>query len=760
MKKVVVITSYPPRPCGIATYSQDLIKTMQRVSSSFEFIICALENGKSKYRYGKEVKYILDTTRPDTYHLLAEEFNTDDSITTIYVQHEFGLFGGDLGSDLLLFLYTLNKPIVVTFHSVLPNPVAYMRTVVKAITLAAEQIIVMTNSSKQILMNDYQVDENQINIIPHGIHEINHLDRAELKKKYRLSGKIVFSTFGLINEGKSIETALDAMPAIIDKYPNCVFLVLGQTHPEIVKREGERYRDSLVNKVNELGIRDHVVFVNKYLSLDELLEYLQLTDIYLFTSKDPLQAVSGTFAYALSAGCPIVSTPIPHAKEVLTEDVGKFFDFKNSEQLAAAVVQLLHDPQRLEQMRLNALQKMYPAIWSNTALSHLLVFKKAISIAEEIEFNLPQPDSKHLKAMTTQHGIVQFAKLTVPDMDSGYTLDDNARALIASCLLYNQDRGSEVLRLIPVYLNFIHSCQQATGRFINYIDRHGEPHIINRYTNLEDANGRAIWALGHFINYKPKLLAHLEDHAMAMIERTLPWVDQLQSPRAIAFTIKGFRLYNKAVKRDKVTAIIKKLADKLLYCFDQASNNQWQWFEPYLTYGNAVIPEGMLLAWLETGITQYRNTAKATFDFLLSQTFVDDKIRVVSNRGWRHKDQEHEVYGEQPIDVAYTILALHSFKKVFPLEHDYSHRIYTALTWFYGRNHLNRYVYSIASGGCHDGLEKSNVNLNQGAESTTCYLMARCVAEEHLPDIQSQIDQLISYNAKRNLPRLISRRPD
>ena len=329
LAEILVITSYPPRECGIATYSQDLIKAVNnKFSKSLSVRVCALKTGNQDYDYPDEVKYILDTSLVSSYLNLAQTINDDDHIQLVLVQHEFGLYK-EQESAFLQFLYELSKPIVLVFHTVLPKPDTRLKTEVKNIVAACKSVIVMTNTSANILINEYGVYQQKITVIPHGTHLVQHLSEKFLKEKYKLSGRKVLTTFGLLSSGKSLETTIEALPSIVKQCPEVLFLIIGKTHPEVVKNDGEVYRNGLIQRVKDLNLQNHVKFVNKYLELPELLEYLQLTDIYLFTSNDPNQAVSGTFVYAMSCGCPIISTPIPHAMELLSKDTVIIFDFND-----------------------------------------------------------------------------------------------------------------------------------------------------------------------------------------------------------------------------------------------------------------------------------------------------------------------------------------------------------------------------------------------------------------------------------------------
>src|SRR5450759_4819369 len=374
--EILIITSYPPRVCGIATYSQDLIKALNnKFSNSFSIKVCALESGDADFQYPEEVKYTLKTSLAERYKRLALQINKDHRIRIVLIQHEFGFFKKQEQAFLQL-LNLLTKPVIIVFHTVLPYPDLQLKSNINSIAAACEAIIVMTHNSAGILTIDYGLRKEKISVIAHGTHLVPHLSKEFLKIKYGLEGRKVLTTFGLLSSGKSIETTLKALPAIVKIRPDVIFLVIGKTHPEVVKEEGEKYRKSLEARVKLYKLNHHVKFINSFLALPELLEYLQLTDIYLFTTNDPNQAVSGTFAYAMSCGCPIISTPIPHAKEVLTEDTGIIFDFRNSQQLADGVIRLLNDTQLRGNIRINTLQKIVPTSWENSAVEHTMLFEK------------------------------------------------------------------------------------------------------------------------------------------------------------------------------------------------------------------------------------------------------------------------------------------------------------------------------------------------------------------------------------------------
>ncbi len=751
LPEILFITSYPPRECGIATYSQDLLKSLEnKFSNSFSLKVCALESGNTHFQYPKEVKYTLDTTDAAQYVALAATVNSDKNIKFVLVQHEFGFFENGGASAFLQFLYVITKPIVLVFHTVLPNPDEILKAKVRRIAAVCAAVVVMTKNAAQILNTYYGVDTEKTSVIPHGTHLVPHLNKNTLKEKYGLSGRKVLATFGLLSAGKSIETTLHALPEIIKQHPDVKFLVIGKTHPTVVKSQGEAYRNALEAQVKALQLTEHVHFINQYLPLEDLLEYLQLTDIYLFTSKDPNQAVSGTFSYAMSCGCPIISTPIPHAREVLQEDAGIIIDFQNSDQMATAVNRLLGDDDLRTAFSASALQYIVPSAWENSAIAHAQLLQKIDAQIQDapqdhfmfsnrkkqpqtitLQYQLPEISLEHVKKMTTQVGMIQFSIINQPDLASGYTLDDNARAMIALCMHYALTQEESDLADIKTYLDFIGFCQQPAGNFLNYVDENQQFTPQNDETNLADSNGRAIWALGFLISKRAVLPSNLIEQAKSIIDAALNQIPGMHATRAMAFTIKGLHFCKEENKPSQHADLIKLLANRLVQMYRHESEPGWHWFESYLTYANSLLPEALLCAYQETGDLVYKNTAKTAFDFLLSRIFNEKGISVISNKSWLHKGYRAlpvSPGGEQPIDVAYTIFALDRFYAVFE-DPSYQEKLTIAFNWFLGVNHLNQIIYNPCTGGCYDGVEDLHINLNQGAESTLSYLMARLTLE-------------------------------
>ena len=727
---VVLISSYPPRECGIATFSKDLTNSLrEQISDSFEVEICALEKEKTTREYPSEVRFILNTSNKNAYKDLAIEINDSPGIKAVLIQHEFGLFGGEYGDYLLHFIAYLKKPLLVTFHTVLPHPDAKRLEVVSKIAAASARIIVMTKHSSSILINDYSISPEKISLIPHGTHPIIYQDKNELKQKYGFENRKIVSTFGLISSNKNIENALESLPEVVEIHPDVLYLIIGKTHPEVLKNEGEVYREMLKEKVEILHLQNHVFFINEFLETSELLELLQLSDTYVFTSKDRNQAVSGTFAYAMSSGCPVIATAIPHAKELLSESAGILIDFENPLQLTNALLQLLGNEKLRAQIGMNAIHSSKAFEWKNVSLQYALLLEKYIS-KKSLKYNLPAISLEHLERMTHTFGVVQFCKINTPDYSSGYTLDDNARALIAICMNQERKRNNDNIILIAKYLHFIDSCQKENGQFFNYMDSDGLEQEKNDWENLQDSNGRAILAISTVVFYRMILPENISFQAELILKRAIPTIKKMDSPRAIAFCIKGLYLYSIHSNSAAISDLIFQLGSNLSKKYYKEKEEGWDWFEDSLTYGNSILPEALLYADLSSKNSHFRAIAKKTFDFLLDHLFMDGTIRVITNNGWLLKGEIRNMDGgEQPIDVAYTIQTLQLFHLVFREEH-YREKMETAFSWFLGNNHLKQMLYNPKTTGCHDGLEKYNINLNQGAESTICYLIARLCMEK------------------------------
>lgn len=730
--KMLLVSSYPPRECGIATFSNDIVNAVKIVfGDTLPVEVCALQNSEQHFEYNNEVSFILPVDSLEHYRMVAEKINERNDIGLVCIQHEFGLFRGEYGDHILSFILALNKPIVTVFHTVLPNPDEKRKKIVHAIADLSDRIIVLTKNSQTILTTNYSVEKTKTIVIPHGNHNVLWEQKNILKDTYGFSDKIVMATFGLISQNKGIETVLQALPEIVKKNPEVVFLVIGKTHPEIIRQDGEMYRNSLINIVQELHLENNVIFINEYLQLSQLLEYLTLSDIYLFSSKDPNQAVSGTFAYAMSCGCTVVSTPIPHAVEELVNGNGILLNsFESSEEFKNAIAYLIENKEERIAMGKNAFSLSHATNWENIAIQYRLFFDQLTNREEDLRFNFPPIKLDHIKKLTTDFGILQFSKFSQPDPESGYTLDDNARALI-NMVLYNKAfPDKNTLKLANTYLNFIEGIQQNNGWFDNYKDFDHQLTKQNKEVNLEDANGRALWSLGTVISHRDTLPLEMICQAVKCWDKAIKRIDDIKSPRAIAYALKGLYLYHSIYKDEEIKTYIEKLADELLRHYNINSAENWCWYEDYMTYANNVLPEAMMYSYLVTKNPKYKKIAAITFDFLLSHYFMKGQLKVISNRGWFKKENERIFYGEQPIEVATTIIALDLFYEV-TRNKKYKDQLKLAFIWFLGNNHLKQIMYNPENGASYDGLEDKHININQGAESTLCYFKARLIMEKY-----------------------------
>lgn len=687
--RVLFISTYPSRECGLATFSKDLIESIRdKFHQSCEIDVCAIDHSEALTAYTFPVKYILHADKKQQYSAFAQQLNNEKNYDCIFLQHEFGLFRGDYGSFILDFLKDIKIPVITTFHTVLPNPTLERKNVVQGLIYYSSGIVCMTKDSAKILVNSYGCPETKITIIPHGTHLLSLKSADKLKHKFGFPGRKTVSTFGLLSSGKSIETGLYSIAKTKESHPEILYLIIGKTHPEIIKHEGEKYREKLEALIEELNIRDHVIFVNEFVERKKLQEYLQATDIYLFTSNDPFQAVSGTFSYAMACGCPIISTRIPQAEDMLGS-AGILVDFNAPEQMSIAMDSLLKDDERLKEMKRNALQQIRPSAWQNVAIQHMELIKNhSEKELHAIQFSIPDYNLSHFFNTTNEIGIVQFSQAETPQLSSGYTVDDNARALIALVEYYELTKDRRVLTLIATHFDFLVDMQQCNGAFLNYRNHAGKLTDQNYQEDLDDANGRAIWAFGFLFSKNVLFQGIYLEKIKQVISDVEGKIRRMKSPRAISFSIKGLVHYNTVLKSPEMDQLIIALADRLISLFEQNQKEDHPWFEAKITYANSVIPEALLHAYRISGIKHFKTVAIKSFDYLCSILFQPEHFRVISNQTWYEPGKTSATEGEQPIDVAYTIIALSEFYICFG-NYDYLTRMTRAFEWYLGRNQLN-----------------------------------------------------------------------
>jgi len=733
---ILYVSTFPPRECGIATFSKDLATAMDKeFNPAVKSKILAInDNGTSIYNYSHKVKWQIYESNIENYLESANKINRAEEIKLVNIQHEYGIFGGNYGDYLLPFVELLQKPVVITMHTVLPNPSRQMKDITIALAKRASKLVVMTKTSARLLERIYKVDKNKIKIIPHGVHHVPFPSKTRTKNKLNLNGRTVMLTFGMINPDKGIEYAIKALPEITAKYPDFLYLVIGATHPVLRRHEGEKYRSMLRKLVSKLGLKDHVKFYDKYLELGELITYLKATDIYISPTLNPQQAVSGTISYALSCACPVISTKNQYAKDVINNERGRLVGFRNSIEIRDAIEEMLTDIEMRKEMKKNAYFYSRHMTWQNVALSYFQIFNELAKIVPREQGKIPSVNLKHIKTLTDDFGIIQFATHTKPDIHSGYCLDDCARALVAVSEYYKDNSRKDILGLIEIYLNFIKFAQKSGGKFYNLITYQK---TFNDQLESEDSFGRAIWALGHVID-NHKIPLHLRKSAKIIFNKSLKQIDVLKSLRAMSFCLIGLSLVidNELLKkrRQEILNIIKKLANKLIKNYQNTikeKNDDWHWFENFLTYSNYKIPEGLIRAYQATGNKEYKIVAVESLQFLIKTTFNKDRFVPIGQDGWYFRGKKRAMFDQQPEDAATAVDCLTTFYQITK-SLEYKQRAQVAFNWFLGKNHLNQMVYDEATGGCYDGLGKHSINFNQGAESTISYLMARTTIQNIL----------------------------
>jgi len=722
--KVCFLSNFPPKECGIATFTRDLVTALdKRFNPRLKSRVVALNEMASFYNYDSRVVMQLNKEDIADYISIAKKINSSKKIKLICIQHEFGLFGGAYGNYLIPFLETLEKPVVITFHSILPEPDEMRKRVVKFIASKCAAIIVMANSAIDILHRDYGIEKKKIYVVPHGIPDVSFKPAEHYKKKLKLNGKIILSTFGLLSKGKGIEHMIKALPGLIKKYPNLLYLVIGETHPIVRKREGEEYRNNLIKLVGELGLKENVKFYNKYLSLQEVIQYLLASDIYICTNLDKNQIVSGTLSYALGCGKAVVSTPSVYAREILANNRGILVNFEDPRSYAEAINKILSDKELRENLERNAYTFGRQMTWQNVANLYLNIFNKVVKLREEITEKYPKISLHHLKTLTDKFGCIQFSEMSVPDKGSGYTVDDNSRALIVASLHNKLFNSEESLGLAKTYLNFLEKSQDENGIFKNTFKKIDEGEEM--YS--EDAFGRAIWALGYALNKSDD--EEITEKVKKLFDSSFDKIDKLNSPRAKAYAINGLYYFYKKTQDEKIVLKVKELADFLVGWYKKESSENWQWFEKYLTYANSQLPEALFLAYEITKNKEYLEIAEKTFEFLSKLMFIDNELSPIGQNGWYNRNGKRAFFDQQPIDAAsivQTCLVVYSITG----NKKYYDKAVLAFNWFLGKNHLKQMLYNETTGGCYDGLGKESINLNQGAESTVSYLMARLMLEE------------------------------
>ena len=734
INRIAFIGNYLPRLCGIATFTTDLCEAVATQYTGATCIALPVNDNETGYAYPTRVRFELTEKDIESYRRAADFLNINN-VDIVCLQFEYGIFGGRAGSHILALLRELRMPIVTTLHTILREPDADQRRVLEKVATLSDRLVVMSARGVEFLQEVYGVSADKIDLIPHGIPDVPFEDPSFHKDLFGVEGKIVLLSFGLLSPGKGIETVIAALPAIVQRYPNVVYIILGATHPHVVRNEGESYRLSLQWMAQEKGVEGHVIFYNRFVSLEELVQFISAADIYITPYHNAAQITSGTLAYTLGAGKAVISTPYWYAEEMLAEERGALVPFKNPAALADQVIDLLENESKRHAMRKRAYLFGRSMIWSEVAQRYMESFQRArvermhfkqsglvVKALDERPGDLPPLKLDHLHTMTDETGMLQHAIFTIPNYREGYTTDDNARALMVSALMEELGNG-EAIDLASRYLAFIWFAFNAdTGRFRNFMDY--QRHWIGD-GGSDDSHGRSLWALGTVLGRSntPSL------HSMAgrLFEQALPAILNTTSPRAWAFALLGIHEYSLRFAGDRRAGQVREeLAGRLLVLYTNHRLDDWRWFEDGLSYCNAALPHALLLcgksipndAMTHAGLESLRWLA----DLQRAETEGGHFVSIGSN-GFYRRGGERARFDQQPVEAQAMVSACLEAYRITG-DRYWNKEARRAFEWFLGRNDLNLPIYDPTTGGCRDGLHSDRANENQGAESTLAFLQA------------------------------------
>lgn len=730
LQRVAFIGNHLPRRCGIATFTHDLHRAVASSRQDLETCVVAMNDPGCLYDYPAAVRFQVREEVLSDYTDAADLINTA-GFDVVSLQHEYGIFGGDGGCDIVELLTRLRMPIVTTLHTVLADPTPPQRGAMRRIINASSKIIVMAEKGRELLQSVHDVPLNKIEIIPHGIVDFPFLEPKQPKAKLGFQGKTVILTFGLLSPSKGIENVIDALPEIIKSCPNAVYVVLGATHPNLVRNQGEAYRETLMARVRELKIEEHVVFFNQFVDQPTLLDFISMCDVYVTPYLNEAQMTSGTLSCSFGLGKAVVSTPYWHANELLADGRGVLVPFGDVQALAKEISVLLTDDTRRDAMRKRAYAESRSMTWAQTAKRYLTVFEKTREsfrssklpsnaiLRGSKEKILPEVRTAHLLSLCDSTGIIQHSVHSIPDRAHGYCVDDNARALLLSCTLSGSAEEHLPDKLTTRFAAFIqHAWNPDTKRFRNFMSydrRWLEPQ------GSEDSHGRTLWALGKCAS--DEVNQSRRRWAAALFNTALSPVEGFSSPRAWAFTLLGLNAYCARIKDDHAERMRGVLADRLFALFVGNQTEDWCWFEEYLAYDNARLPHALL----ETGIAMkhppYIDAAIRSLQWLMKvQTNFYGHFRPVGSTSFGRSRQRPSAFDQQPVEAWATIAACTAaWRYNASAEWDFGASI--AFAWFMGENDLRSTLVDSETGRCWDGLHPNRPNENTGAESALSYLL-------------------------------------
>ncbi len=735
--RIAVVGNYLPRQCGIATFTTDLCDAISAECGAAKLFAVPVNDMESGYAYPERVRLTLAQDDPSSYEQAADFLNFTN-FDLVCLQHEYGIFGGPAGSHILTLLRRLKMPVITALHTVLREPNPDQRRVMEEITALSDRLIVMSTLSSQFLQEIFRVPGRKIDIVPHGVPDMPFLDPNFYKDRFDVEGKAVLLTFGLLSPNKGIENVIQALPHILSKHKNVVYIVAGATHPHILRREGDHYRESLQALAKEIGVESNVFFHNRFASPGEMAEFIGAADIYITPYRYEEQVVSGTLAYALGAGKAIISTPYWHAIELLDDRRGALVPFQDPEAIARKTVELLDTPAIRHAMRKRAYLYSREMVWKKVAQGYMASFGRARSDrmqeprvtfaddhVEKCFDKLPALNLDHLQRLTDGTGMFQHATFAVPNYSEGYTTDDNARALVLTVLLEQLgETGPRTTgELASRYVAFLgHALDPASGRFRNFLSY---ARTWSEVQGSEDCHGRALWALGTVLGRSGNQA--LKGAAGHLFEIAVPALVAFSSPRAWAFALLGIDEYLSSFPGDReVHKISSTLAKRMVELYNSNQSPGWGWFEDVLAYSNAKLAQAVLTTGRRNADHEMISIGLAALNWLSETQRCEghDHFVPIGSQGFYRKGGARARFDQQPIEAGGAVSAcLDAYRTTG--DDRWRKEAWSAFNWFLGDNDLQIALYDPITGGCRDGLHPERVNENQGAESTLAFLMAQ-----------------------------------
>jgi glycosyltransferase involved in cell wall biosynthesis len=765
LQRVAFIGNYLPRRCGIATFTHDIHRAVATAGPDLETCVVAMTDAGRTYDYPPAVRFEIHDEKISDY-VKAAEFLNSTGFDVVSLQHEYGIFGGEAGGNILELLSRLEMPVVTTLHSVLAKPTPSQHDVMRRIIDASAKLVVMSEKGHEFLRSVHGVSARKIEVIPHGIPDFPFLESHQAKAKFDLTGKMIILTFGLLSPNKGIEIMLDAMPQIIKSCPNATYVILGATHPNLVQQQGEAYRDSLTARVQDLGIGNHVVFFNQFVDQATLLNFISMCDVYVTPYLNEAQMTSGTLAYSFGLGKAVVSTPYWHAKELLSDESGILVPFRDSKALSDEIAGLLTNDVRRHAMCKRAYAASRSMTWAQTSKRYLAAFESENQNARP-RLALPVdalasgrkghvvPDIRigHFLSLCDSTGILQHAVHSVPDRSHGYCADDNARALMLSSLLTSFGEVQLSNSITASFAAFIQNAwNPGTRRFRNFMS------YDRRWLEeqgSEDSHGRTLWALAECA--ARDIDPSRRRWAAALFKTALPVVEEFSSPRACAFSLLGLDAYCKQVAGDVLANRLRRLlADRLMSLFSVTQTKDWVWFEDLLAYDNARLPQALIQTGLTTQTSSYIDVGLRSLRWLNTlQTASSGYFRPVGTESFGRHRQQPQAFDQQPLEASATISACLAAARADDGAEWLSEAL-RAFEWFLGENDLQEALIDPKTGSCSDGLHPDRSNENKGAESVLSYLLGlveiRQLKRTTAIDVTRSASTVVSGDVDRTIP--------